>query len=121
LRGLAHGIYPAILADEGLAAAVGALAEDAPAPLRIAALPQERFPPAVETAAYLLIAETVRAGPARVSATTRDGVLVVEVETEAEPERLVDLEDRIGALDGRLAVTPTQEGRVELRVDIPCE
>ena len=120
LRDLAHGIHPAIL-SEGLAAALGALAEETAAPLRIAALPQERFSPAVETAAYLVIAETVRAGPSRVSATRRDGVLVVDVETEAEPGSLVDLEDRVGALDGTLAVTPAQGGRVRIRADIPCE
>jgi signal transduction histidine kinase len=120
LRDLAHGIHPAIL-SEGLAAALEALAEETAAPFRIAALPQERFSPAVETAAYLVIAETVRAGPSRVSATRRDGVLVVDVETEAEPGSLVDLEDRVGALDGTLAVTPAQGGRVRIRADIPCE
>ena len=120
LRDLAHGIHPAIL-SEGLAAALEALAEETAAPLRITALPQERFSPAVETAAYLVIAETVRAGPSRVSATRRDGVLVVDVETEAEPGSLVDLEDRVGALDGTLAVTPAQGGRVRIRADIPCE
>jgi signal transduction histidine kinase len=121
LRDLAHGIHPAILTDEGLAAALEALAEEAAAPLRIAALAQGRFPPAVETAAYLVIAETVRAGPARVSATRRDGMLIVDVETEAVPEGLVDLEDRVGALNGRLMVRPAQGGRVRIRADIPCE
>ena len=63
LRELAHGIHPAVLSDEGLAAAVEALAEEAP--LRIAAVPQQRFAPAVETAAYLLVAEAARrASPA---------------------------------------------------------
>jgi signal transduction histidine kinase len=56
LRGLAHGIHPAVLSDEGLAAALEALAEGTLAPLRIAAVPQERFPPAVETAAYMVVA-----------------------------------------------------------------
>jgi signal transduction histidine kinase len=121
LRDLAHGIHPAILTEEGLAAALEALAEAAAAPLRISAVPRERFPPPVETAAYLLIAETVRTGPARVSASRRDGLLVVDVETEAVPESLVDLEDRVGALDGRLAVTPAQGGRVRICAHIPCE
>ena len=35
LRELAHGIHPAVLGDEGLAAALEALAEGAPAPVRI--------------------------------------------------------------------------------------
>ena len=80
-----------------------------------------RSRPTVETAAYLVIAEAVKAGPARVSATRRDGMLVIDVETEAEPARLLDLEDRVGALDGTLAVTPAQGGRVRIRVNLPCE
>jgi signal transduction histidine kinase len=120
LRELAHGIHPAVLSDEGLAAALEALAEGTPAPLRIAAVPQERFPPAVETAAYMVVAETAKAGAARVSATRRNGVLVVDVETEAEPDGLVDLEDRVGALDGRLAVKRAPGGRVRIRAEIPC-
>jgi signal transduction histidine kinase len=120
LRALAHGIHPAVLSDEGLAAAVEALAEGAPAPLRIVALPQERFPAAVETAAYLVVAESATAGAARVSAERRDGTLVVDVEAEAEPEGLLDLEDRIGALDGRLVVERASAGGVRIRAEIPC-
>ena len=120
LRELAHGIHPAVLSDEGLAAAVEALAEGAPAPLRIAAVTNERFPPAVETAAYLVVAEAAKAGTARVSAARRDGALVVEVETEAEPDGLVELEDRVGALDGRLAIERAPDGGVRIRAEIPC-
>jgi signal transduction histidine kinase len=47
-------------------------------------------------------------------------VLVVDVETEAEPDGLVDLEDRVGALDGRLAVKRAPGGRVRIRAEIPC-
>src|SRR6266540_5945106 len=121
LRELAHGIYPAVLSDEGLAAAVEALAEGAPAPLGIGAMPQERFPAAVETAAYLVVAEAAKAGAARVSAARRDGVLLVEVEAEAEPDGLVELEDRVSALDGRVAVERAPGGGVRIRAEIPCE
>ena len=120
LRELAHGIHPAVLSDEGLAAAFEALAEGAPAPLRIDAVPGERFPPAVETAAYRVVAEAAKAGAARVSATRRDGALVVDVDAEGEPDGLVDLEDRVGALDGRLAVEQAPGGRVRIRAEIPC-
>jgi signal transduction histidine kinase len=118
LRELAHGIHPAALSDEGLAAAVEALAEESP--LRIASLPRERFSPAVETAAYLLVAEAAKAGTARASAERRDAVLVVDVEAEAEPEGLLDLEDRVGALDGRLSVERAPGGGVRIRAEIPC-
>jgi signal transduction histidine kinase len=118
LRELAHGIHPAVLSDEGLAAAVEALAEEVP--LRIGDLPQERFSPAVETAAYLVVAEAAKAGAASVRAERRDCALVVEVEAEAEPKELVDLEDRVGALDGRLDVERAPDGGVRIRAEIPC-
>ncbi len=46
-----HCVFPASLADEGLAAAVESMAEEAP--VRIVALPAPRLSQAVETAAYL--------------------------------------------------------------------
>jgi signal transduction histidine kinase len=118
LRDVAHGIHPAVLTDEGLAAALEALAEEAD--VRLAALPQERFPAAVETAAYILVAEAAKRGAASASVERRDGVLVVEVETEAEPETIVELQDRIGALDGRLRVARAPSGGVRLHAEIPC-
>jgi signal transduction histidine kinase len=118
LRELAHGIHPAVLSDEGLAAAVEALAEESP--LRVAALPPERFSAAVETAAFLVVAEAASTGVASVSAERRDGVLVVDVEAGAEPEGLLDLEDRVGALNGRLAVERLVHGGVRIRAEIPC-
>lgn len=121
LRELAHGIHPTALTDEGLAAAVEALAERASEPVRITALPQERFSPAVETAAYLVVAEAAKAGPVRVGARRHDGSLSVDVEAQREPETLIDLEDRVRALDGRLDVTRTPDGGVRIGVEIPCE
>jgi signal transduction histidine kinase len=118
LRQLAHGIHPAVLSDEGLAAAVEALAEEAP--VRIVDLPQERFSPAVETAAYLVVAEPAKTGAVRVSAQRLDGALVVDVEAEAEPDGLLDLKDRVGALDGRLEVERATAGGVRIRAEIPC-
>ena len=61
LREVAHGIYPTELA-EGLAAGVAVLAEGAPIPLQIIAMPDSRLDPRVEAAAYFVIAEaTLRA------------------------------------------------------------
>jgi len=119
LRELARGIYPAVLVDEGLAAAIEALAESGTAPMRLGPLPDERFVPAVEAAAYFLVAELARRGGAvGVSAARADGRLVVEVEGAAvggDVEDLEDLEDRIGAVDGALVV---EDGSV--RAEIPC-
>ncbi len=122
LRALAAGIFPAILGEEGLAATLDALAEEAPGRIRIAGLPAQRLDPAVEFAAYRLIAETVKhagAEPIRVAARTDGGLLVVELESERVPAELRDLEDRLGALDGRLELVHTG-GQVRIRAEIPC-
>src|SRR5215207_9681009 len=54
LRRLAHGLYPVVLMDQGLAAALSALAESRH--LHVASVPNERLPAVVESTAYLLIA-----------------------------------------------------------------
>ena len=123
LRELAQGIFPAMLAEEGLSVAVEALAEEVPTPFEITALPQERFGPSVEAAAYFVVSETVRRsrGPVKVSAARRDGHLVVEVERDGAPGKIIDLEDRVGTLGGSVAVVPGPDGRATIRAEIPCE
>jgi signal transduction histidine kinase len=124
LRGLARGLYPAALTEEGLAAALEALAEQAASPLVLRRLPEERFDPKVEAAAYFVVAETLqRSRPRRaaVDAVHADGRLVVEIETDEEPpQELTDLEDRVGALDGRLLVEHARSGRTRIRAELPC-
>jgi signal transduction histidine kinase len=123
LRELAQDIFPVILAEEGLAAAVEALAEAVAFPLEITALPSERLGSLVEAAAYFIVSEAVRrsaAGPLRVSAVRRDGHLLVEVEGDGAPVEITDLQDRAGALDGSVAVTRGPDGRATIRAEIPC-
>ena len=107
LRELAHGIFPAVLADEGLAAAIEALAEEGRVPMQIRGLAEGRFAPQVETAAYTVVAEAVRATTEGVVVeSTRSGdALLVDVETRDDAAvDLVALQDRLGALDGSLVV-----------------
>ena len=59
LRDLARGIHRAVLRDRGLGPALGALAARAPVTVQVAALPRERMPEPVETAAYYLVAEAL--------------------------------------------------------------
>src|SRR5207253_4738718 len=59
LRELAHGIYPAVLAEAGLAPALETLADDAPLPVELGDVTQERHSAPVETAAYAAVAEAV--------------------------------------------------------------
>jgi signal transduction histidine kinase len=124
LRELAQGIFPVILAEEGLPAAVEALAEAVQVSLEITTLPQERLGSPVEAAAYFVVSEAVRRGAAgtlKVSAARREGRLVVEVEGDRVPAEIIDLQDRVGALDGSVAVVPGPDGRAVLRAEIPCE
>ena len=123
LRELARGIFPAVLAEEGFAAAVVALAEDGPISLRIASLPDGRVDPAVEAAAYFVVSEAIRQSAGSVltvNAEYRDGVFALELGCERPPADIVDLEDRVGALDGSLAVVFDASGLVTLRAEIPC-
>src|SRR6185312_10556474 len=124
LRELAQGIFPVILAEEGLSAAVEALAEAAPIRLQITTLPGERLGSSVEATAYFVVSEAVRrcaAGTLKVSAARRNGRLVVEVEGDSAPAEITDLQDRVGALDGSVAVVHGPDGRTILQAEIPCE
>jgi signal transduction histidine kinase len=124
LRELAHGLYPAALTEEGLGAALEALAEQAASPLALGRLPQERFDPKVEAAAYFVVAESLkRSRPRRAAVDTvpADGRLVVEIETDGRPPQgLTDLEDRVGALDGRLLVQAAPGGGTRIVAELPC-
>lgn len=119
LRELASGIHPAVLSDLGLAAAIESLAEGATARIRLVGAPDERLPPAVESAAYLVVAEAAKVGPVTVHAVRTCGILVVDVDAKGWPARLVDLEDRVGALDGTLTIEPNPGG-FRIRAEIPC-
>jgi len=119
LRDLARGVFPAVLADEGLAAAVQSLAEQAP--VRIIALPARRLRPAVETAAYFVIARAVPdSGELAVTAAVRDCRLEITLEGAADLGGARDLSgarDRVAAQDGDLAA----DGNGLIRVSLPCE
>lgn len=123
LRELAHGIYPAVLTDEGLLAALQALGETAAVPVVVETAGDERRPAAVEAAAYFLVAEIVKRGSTSSVAVNIRGAagrLLVEIDSAANLDGdLVDLEDRIGALDGELTVARTP-GRTTVRAEIPC-
>ena len=120
LRTLAHGIYPAVLADAGLGAALESLAETTAFPLDLLELPEGRFSPAVERTAYAVVVALVDAvatdaDPAlAVSITARAGALIVAVESGADLPPLKD-GGRVSALGGNVTV-----GGGHLQVEIPC-
>jgi signal transduction histidine kinase len=86
LRELARGIHPAILTEEGLLAAVEALADRCAVPVRLHADLDARLPAPVEATAYFVVAESLanvtkyaRASAVTVRLSRRDGTLAVEV------------------------------------------
>ena len=123
LRTLAHGIYPAILSEAGLAPAVATLAETAGLPVEIIAVPQRRYVPAVETAAYLFVAEGLDDAAHRNAShvtvdIVQDGewlMITAEDDGSNRTSEFVEAADRVGALNGRLYVEPTR-----LRAELPC-
>jgi signal transduction histidine kinase len=133
LRELARGIHPAVLSDRGLEPALEALAGRSPVPVQLAGTPRERLPPAVEAAAYFVIAEALtnvvkyaNASQARVEVSRGNGHAIVEVADDgcggADPDRgsgLRGLADRISALDGTLELRSPQGAGTLLRAEIP--
>jgi signal transduction histidine kinase len=131
LRDVAHGIHPAVLTDDGLAAALATLAERARVPLVIDRVPRERLPEHVELTAYLIAAEAVAnadAGP-RSLVTLGIGIdgghVIVDAEgdgiagaSRAEPG-LEALSDRVAALGGHLDVTASPGGGARIRAELP--
>jgi signal transduction histidine kinase len=121
LREVAHALHPHTLQESGLAAALLALAEGDPR-LVIEALPAERANRTAEFAAYQVVAETLRRVPDGEVGVRgrRDGDrLVVEVRAARAPASVDFLEDRIGALDGRLVVG-SDGTSTTLRAEVPC-
>jgi len=124
LRELAHGIYPAILAEAGLAPALATHADEAPLPVELDEVPPERYSTPVETAAYLTVTEAIADAVGReatfvsVDVVREDAQLVIEIRDDgaAGTSALLHIADRVGALGGSLEVEPQS-----LRVEIPCE
>ena len=134
LRELARGIHPAVLSDRGLPAALESLAARSPVPVEVGAVPPDRLPKPVELAAYYVISEALtnvvryaRATYATVDVVRNDGHVLVEVGDDgvggADPERgtgLRGLKDRVGALEGSLAVESEPGRGTRVRASIPC-
>jgi signal transduction histidine kinase len=126
LRELAHGLYPSVLAEEGLAPAVEDFAEGAAVPVILLALPEQRLPAAVESAGYVVVAEAIRRGGARAASVrvqTEAGRLVVDLTLSAavaDGGWVTALEDRVGALEGTLTVRRDDVEDLAVRAVIPC-
>ena len=118
LRDVAHGLFPTVLADEGLRAALDELSEQTPR-LVPGSLPAGRFPESVESAAYFAAVESLRLTKrdVTVDGVAEDGRLRLMIHTgTALDGALTQIRDRVGAVGGSVAAA---DG--ELRLEMPCE
>jgi signal transduction histidine kinase len=133
LRRLVRGIHPPILTDRGLHAALSALAADSPLAVDLRGDAEERFPAAVESAAYFVVAEGLANAAKHADATScvielgrTAGVIVVRITDNgrggADPAGagLEGLRRRVEALDGTLTVDSPSGGPTILRAEFPC-
>jgi signal transduction histidine kinase len=129
LRQLGHGIFPATLASEGLAAALEDLVRTSDVPARLA-VPELELDRDVAAALYAVVATALARArqPAGASsadvAVTRTGdnveVRVLLIDSPLlDHDDLVDVADRIGAVGGQLAVEPF-DGGVQITAVVPC-
>ncbi|HXY72389.1 MAG TPA: histidine kinase [Actinomycetota bacterium] len=139
LRDLARGIYPPLLADKGLPAALQAQIRKATLPISLDADGIGRYPQEVEAAVYFCALEALQnvskyanAGRARVRLAASNGDLTFAVEDDGagfDPGStgygtgLQGMADRLEALGGDLAVrsSPGTGTQVEGRVPVPPE
>jgi signal transduction histidine kinase len=124
LRGLAHGIFPAILTEAGLGPALATLVDSAPIVVEANVALDDRLPAPVETAAYVVVSEAVDdaasrgATHAEVAAELAGDRLLIRIDDDGAPRgpAMPRSADRVGALGGVVRPEPGM-----LRVEIPCE
>jgi signal transduction histidine kinase len=134
LRELARGIHPTLLREDGLEAAVEALARRMPMPVRIEGSAIGQPPEAVELAAYFLVAEALTnvvkhasASEATVRLVRVGAMLAVSVVDDGvggaapEPDSgLAGLRDRLDVLDSTLVIESEHGCGTTIRAEIPC-
>jgi signal transduction histidine kinase len=118
LRHVARGLYPVVLRESGLAAALAALAEHRL--LRIGDVPETRYPTVVESTAYRLVALATECSPSTVSIEDPGATITVRVDVEAELPDLTEIRDRATTINGQLTVSGGPAGsRIALVLPVP--
>ena len=141
VREVAHGLYPQLLIAAGLPTAIRHLHEHAASPPEVHAVGVGRYPPDMESAVYYCCLEAIqnatkhggRGVHVAVTLAEEDGQLSFRVvddgpgfaRGEVDGFGLQNMEDRLGALGGRLTITAapgrgtTVSGGVPLRGAVP--
>jgi signal transduction histidine kinase len=136
LRELAHGIYPPLLADRGLAEALSAVAARAPVHTRLEAGTLGRYPPQVEATVYFCCLEALQnagkhagdAASATVHVFEKEGGLLFEVADDGpgfDPAAgghgggLTNMADRLGGIGGSLRIDSAPGGGTRIAGAIP--
>jgi len=125
LSALARGIYPIVLSERGLAAALQALAARAGVPVHVREIPRRRFPTLTETTAYFVVAEALAGAAAPIVVVAdRGDRLVVEVHDDGiagADRRLPGLADRVAAVGGSFRIDAADEGGWVVRAELPID
>ena len=135
LRELARGIYPPVLADFGLAAALRAQAARSPLPVEVAADGTGRYPPEVEAAVYFCCLEALQnaikhahAGKVAISVHDQDGQLIFTVADDGQGidpvsahrgSGIQNMMDRMAALGGSLELSAGPGGGTIVTGQLP--
>ncbi|WP_017588219.1 sensor histidine kinase [Nocardiopsis ganjiahuensis] len=132
LRDLVRGIYPQVLTERGLPAALWDVAARSGSSVEIDLDLPGRLPGPVESTAYFVVCEAIAnaakhapGAPVRVYGTVVDGTLRVEVTDDgpggAGPDGggLSGLRNRLAVLSGRLTVDSPEGGPTTVRLEIP--
>jgi signal transduction histidine kinase len=121
VRAIAHAAYPAALDDAGLAAALDVLGDWRPH-VELTGVPDARLDPQLETSVYFIVAALTRrpeTATVDVSLGREREEVVIDIRT-AEGLELDEIEDRVGALGGRLLVDGIPGGGMAVRVELAC-
>ena len=133
LREIARGLHPAVLSDHGLEPAIKSLSQRTPLPVELTFDLAERPAPAVEVAAYYVVAESLtnvakyaNASHASIEIRALGDRLLVAVSDDGVGgadhnggSGLLGLADRVAALGGRLHVESSPGDGTSVRADVP--
>jgi signal transduction histidine kinase len=134
VRDLARGIYPPVLADHGLPAALEAQARKSPIPVRLDTNGTGRYPSEIEAAVYFCCLEALQniakyadAHDARIRLERSNGHLTFEVQDDGRGfeqgtvggSGLTNMRDRVEAVGGTLHVSSAPGSGTTIRGRIP--